>query len=266
MLGRTITENVPFVYSSLTGAIERGRDPRKLTPRDDKTLITLENINDYRLANGEVNYNMLGLPSELADDVWSDWSNWANSMLLKRTPFKDTEGLVEQFDPLGNVVGEDGYSFSSSPKKAHWNFWTGLNLKSSKDLDAVEKELLILTSLSGTDNYPLSNKKEVMGITLSPGQQSDYTRLAKGKKLEDNASEVNGLYFYEALEALINDTAKGRLFQSYKYHHPDTTTTEKINIIEQLNTRFYDEALNDFLNLEGNENLRYAYEDRRDNL
>ena len=262
VFGISIVENFPFAFSSLQGAIERGRDPTVKIPRKDKLLITIDDLQNYTLENGEPNYSMLGLPKQDDMSKYINWSSWANSLIGKRTAFKKDELLVKKYDPLGNAYGADSISFSNNFKEALWNFTTGLTIKKSKALDDVEVELGYLYRMSGNNDYPLTNKKRLNGIILSPGQQSDFARLAKSKDINDEPVQVNDLYFYEALKALINNTLKGRLFNSSEYHNPKTTVKRKIQIIENLNNMFFDKAQKKFLDLPQNKNLKNAFLDK----
>ena len=273
ILGTSILENVPFFYSSLIGNIDRNIDPTRLVPREDFQRITEEDLDKMRLLNGEKNYSKLGMPTTTLDDAFVDYSNWASSLIAKRTPLKDKESLVPILDGRGNILGEfqfkndDGVletryerpSFSTNPMAASWNFVTGMTFKQPKDLDDVDKEMLRLYQLSGSYNFPLQVKTKLGTIGLSKGEQYDFNRLAKGARPEDGAVDVEGIKFNQALEALVKNTRLGKRFGADEYHSPTASPKEQINLINQLEKRFYDLAIPKLLTLPGYENLREVY-------
>jgi hypothetical protein len=270
-VGTSVLENAPFFYSSFIGNLDANVDPVRLKPRKDFKRITEEDLEKFILLDGSKNYHMLGMPTDSFSDAYVDYSNWAKSLIAKRSPLKDKDNLVPTVDGRGEIIGtyqvlndkgeyETRYetpSFSQNPSAATWNFLTGMKYKQSNELDAVDKEMLRLTMVSGDKNYPLSVRKRLNGMRLSDGEIYDYNRLAKS---QNDGVLVKGYTFNEALEGLINNTKIGKKFGAYMYHRSDVTTKDQITIIKQLEDQFYDEAVKELLELPGYENLRQVYE------
>ena len=269
-IGTSVLENVPFFYSSFIGNLDANYDPIKLKPRKDFKRITEEDLDKFRLLNGEKNYRMLGMPTTAFDDAFFDYSNWAQSLIAKRTPLKDKDNLVPILDGRGNIIGayevlndkgeyETRYempSFSQNPSAATWNFLTGMKYKQAKELDSVDLEMLRLYRLSGDLDYPLSVRKKLSGMKLSDGEIYDFNNLAKSRK---NGVLVKGYKFNEALTGLINNTSIGKKFGASGYHSPTAKTEDKMAIIKRLEDMFYDAAIPKLLELDGYENLREVY-------
>jgi hypothetical protein len=213
---------------------------------------------------------MLGMPTTAFDDAFFDYSNWAQSLIAKRTPLKDKDNLVPILDGRGNIIGayevlndkgeyETRYempSFSQNPSAATWNFLTGMKYKQAKELDSVDLEMLRLYRLSGDLDYPLSVRKKLSGMKLSDGEIYDFNNLAKSRK---NGVLVKGYKFNEALTGLINNTSIGKKFGASAYHSPTAKTEDKMAIIKRLEDMFYDAAIPKLLELDGYENLREVY-------
>ena len=162
--------------------------------------------------------------------------------------FADERDLnAVMYDTLGNVIGAEDVSFAARPGLALWNLTTGMVVKPGRELTAVESEMMKLAK--DVRGWPITNPKEISGIKLSAGAQSDLTRIAKNE-VTLNLYGMGFADFRGSLEQLV-----------FSPQYTMSSDVDKRTLVRSLNTKFIEAGVLTLLELPDYANLRQAYDD-----
>lgn len=247
---------IPNIYSSLQRGIFRGIDPTRVTPRDDVEYYTMQEVEQgfvsgdplFTNPDGTISFRLVGTPKgDFGSQMREAWT-MLRAYQQQDSMFADERDLnAVVYDTLGNVVGAEDVSFASRPGLALWNLTTGMIVKPGRELTPVEQELARLSENVG--GWPLTNPRQVGGINLSAGAQSDLTRIAKNEAVL-NLYGAGYTDFRGALEQLI-----------FLPQYVMATDAEKRTLVRNLNQKYIDAGLQTLLALPDYANLRQAYTD-----
>ena len=262
VLDAPIGASMPF--SSLGRNIMTGFDTTLRKASQSYDLYTAKDVEAMPKKSGRFQYNLVGLSKGILDsdvaargmmDEW--WQLFTkDSSVAGAFGYRDTETLATQYDVLGREI-DRGVRFDVNPKLALWNLFSPLKFIPGEKPGGVEKELVRL-------GVPLSRKRTGIQIGsrrigLTEKQQSDWVNLAKNEVvlLSDVKRDGKKVYesnmpFYAALGTLMG-----------KPHYARADAVGKINLIRNMEQRFYKAALPRLLNLPGNQNLRQVVAERK---
>lgn len=253
---------LPNIYSSLQRALQRAIDPTKITPRDDVEYYTMEDAevgfaagdDRFTLNDGTIDYGLVGVPKGDSSTQLRESLTMLRAYQQQDSIFADERDLnAVMYDTLGNVIGAEDVSFAARPGLSLWNLTTGLVVKPGRELTAVESEMMKLAK--DVRGWPITNTKEINGIKLGAGAQSDLTRIAKNE-ITLNVYGMGFADFRGALEQLI-----------FSPQYVMSTNKDKAGLVRQLNGYFYNGfqdqpgAIANLLELPDYANLRQAYDD-----
>ena len=253
----------PNVWSSLQRGVTRALDPTRVSPREDVEYYTMAEVEAGFAAgdkfftsrtNGKPNYYLVGIPKSGMGQYLLDTWKVMTAYQQQDSMFADEKDLnAVKYDTFGKAIGAEDVSFAARPGLAIWNITTGMIVKPGRELTLVESEMMRLAKEMRT--WPITNRESLGDIKLSPGVQSDLTRIAK------NAVTLN-VYgrgpadFRGSLAQLVGTT-----------QYLNATDKEKLNFVRQLNDYFYDGykgspgGIASLLQREEYANLAQAYQD-----
>ena len=122
----------------------------------------------------------------------------------------------------------------NNAKMAIFSNVTGFKVSDSDNPKPYEKELIRIAM--DTDTWPLSNPKEMKGIKLSFGAQSDLANIAKNEIVIPKF-RLGPVTFREALEFMLTEEVR-----SNPYSNPRTKDAAKVSLIRALNKEYIDAA------------------------
>ena len=242
---------VPNYFSSFQRAIQRAIDPTKTTPYIDELKITRKMVDEttyeenglikytYSIpgSNGALpNYNMIGQTVETYNEVLSRVDEQIRALQAQDSFIVDEyDRNAVIHDVYGNEVGAEALSVQANGMQAMLFSLFGVKYSPGRELTEVERELTRLAAVSPT-GMPLINPKEVHGVRLSKGAQSDLARYSKGfidvnNDGENDAAKVRVesemLYFKDALDRVVNG-----------FFYQGLTDENKHRAIQVLNRKF----------------------------
>jgi len=238
---------LPSPVSSLQRGIARVQDPTGVRPRAELEYWTEEEIYEkkidddgnavfvHALRNGKPMTNKIGTAKDSGWDwVW-DLTNKLDALQSKDSVFGDErEKNAIVYDTLGNAYNETDFSLMNNAKMAIFSNVTGFKVSDSDNPKPYEKELIRIAM--DTDTWPLSNPKEMMGIKLSFGAQSDLANIAKNE-IVISKFRLGPVTFREALEFMLTEEVR-----SNPYSNPRTKDAAKVSLIRALNKEYIDAA------------------------
>ena len=253
----------PNVWSSLQRGVTRALDPTRVSPREDVEYYTMAEVEAGFAAgdkfftsrtNGKPNYYLVGLPKSDMGQYLIDTWKVMTAYQQQDSMFADEKDLnAVKYDTFGKAIGAEDVSFAARPGLAIWNITTGMIVKPGRELTLVESEMMRLAKEMRT--WPITNRESLGDIKLSPGVQSDLTRIAK------NAVTLN-VYGQGPTDFR---GALGQLVGTRQYLK--ATDKEKLAFVRQLNDYFYDGykgspgGIASLLQREEYANLAQAYQD-----
>lgn len=270
---------VPNYLSSMQRAVQRGRDPKKITPRIDELKITKQMVDEttyeengvikyqYSIpgSNGQIpNYNMIGMTDETYQQVLSRVDQQIRALQEQDSFIKDEyDRNAVIHDVYGNEVGEDALSVEANGMQAMVFSLVGVKLSPGQKLTDVEMEMTRLAAVSAS-GIPLINPKEIYGVGLSKGAQSDLARYSKGfvdtnQDGQNDAATIRvgskQMTFKEALEYTIDSS-----------YYQGLSDENRHSTIKAINRKFIEEGYelmldNDFTGRYAN--LYQAIEDKK---
>jgi hypothetical protein len=253
---------LPIPYSSAGRNIAGMLDPVRRSPSASYDLYTLDDVEALPKKNGEFQYSLVGMAkgpwasAEALRGMMSEyWQLQTRDSISGHVgDFRPTEDMAIEYDVLGREI-EKGVRFDVNPVRAILNLVSPLKVISGRAPDAIETELVSL-------GVPLTRKRDSITvggkrIGLSKKQQSDWVNLTKNKVAlwDDDAryrgkkTDIEGETFRDALTTVI---------ASDLYNDLDTSVDDKINMIKNLEHKFYEAALEELLAMPENANLAEA--------
>ena len=264
-VGNTIPGTpLPIPFSSVGRNIANMLDPVKRSASMSYDLYTLEDVEALPRVNGQLQYGLVGIakgPWDSAEALRGMLSEYwqlqtRDSVAAHVGDFRDTSEMAVEYDVLGREI-EKGVRFDVNPILAITNLVSPLKVIPGRKPDDLETELVSL-------GVPLSRKRTGLTIGgrrigLSKKQQSDWVNLAKNEvTIWDDAADyrgkdvgVEGLTFRDALKAVM----------SSDLYITTMDVDDKINMIRNLESKFYAAALEELLNMPENANLAEAARD-----
>ena len=255
----------PIPFSSAGRNVANMLDPVKRSPSQSYDLYTIEDVEAMEKKNGEFQYGLVGFPKgpwasaeSLRNMMGEYWQlQTRDSVTAHAGDFRPTEDMAVEYDVLGREI-EKGVRFDENPVRAIANLILPLKVIPGRKPTELEATLVSL-------GVPLSRKRDAITvggrrIGLSKKQQSDWVNLAKNEvmltkkqaRYSGKKTGVEGQTFVHALETLVN---------SEIWFRTDTTVDDQINMIRNLEGKFYDAALEYLLGMPENSNLSQAVYD-----
>jgi len=247
---------VPNIYSSLQRGVQTAIDPTRVTPRDDVEYYTMEEAEAgfaagdrrFTLRDGRIDYSLVGVPKGDGGTQLRETLTMMRAYQQQDSMFADERDLnAVMYDTLGNVIGAEDVSFAARPGLALWNLTTGMVVKPGRELTAVESAMMKLAK--DVRGWPITNPKEISGIKLSAGAQSDLTRIAKNE-VTLNLYGMGFADFRGSLEQLV-----------FSPQYTLSSDVDKRTLVKNLNTKFIEAGVQTLLQLPDYANLRQAYDD-----
>ena len=253
----------PIPFSSAGRNIANMLDPVKRSPSQSYDLYTIEDVEAMEKVNGEFQYGLVGMakgPWASAESLRGMMGEYwqlqtRDSVAAHAGDFRQAEDMAVEYDVLGREI-EKGVRFDVNPVMAVVNLVAPLKVIPGREPDEIERELHSL-------GVPLSRKRTGLmaggkRIGLSKKQQSDWVNLAKNVVTldEDDAryrgerTDVENQTFVDALVMLMSSNI---------YNDVSTTAEDRINMIRNLEGKFYAAAVEELLAMPGNQNLAAAY-------
>ena len=250
---------LPKPYGNMTSTLAReyGDNTQRKVSLDTEhySLEDIRNFPKIKDKNGNMVYEATGTSNPPFDFVGKPKKgNYANdaleNMWKKQTKdtflFGDKDSLAIQYDTLGNPRVQNTARFDIRPGEAMWNILSPFDVKRGEALPQWKKEIYKV-------GMPLTNKRRMLfnKIPLTEQQMSDYTNLAKNEVYVRIGRQPEKK-FRNALKYLIlNDK-----WETYSIE-------ERKNKIKNLENKFYEEAINYLVRMEGNEELYKIVENVR---
>ena len=247
---------VPNIYSSLQRGVQTAIDPTRVTRRGDVEYYTMEEAEAgfaagdrrFTLRDGRIDYSLVGVPKGDGGTQLRETLTMMRAYQQQDSMFADERDLnAVMYDTLGNVIGAEDVSFAARPGLALWNLTTGMVVKPGRELTAVESEMMKLAK--DVRGWPITNPKEISGIKLSAGAQSDLTRIAKNE-VTLNLYGMGFADFRGSLEQLV-----------FSPQYTMSSDVDKRTLVKSLNTKFIEAGVQTLLQLPDYANLRQAYDD-----
>jgi hypothetical protein len=253
----------PIPFSSAGRNIANMLDPVKRSPSQSYDLYTLDDVHAMEKKNGEYQYGLVGLakgPWASADSLRGMMSEYwqlqtRDSVAAHAGDFRPADEMAVQYDVLGREI-DKGVRFDVNPVLAVINLVSPTRIIPGREPDGIEKELHSL-------GVPLSQKRTglMVGgkrIGLSKKQQSDWVNLAKNVvTLDDDEAEYRGESTDAEDQTFVDALAS--LMSSEIYIDASSDAELRINMIRNLEGKFYAAAVEELLDLPGNRNLADAY-------
>ena len=253
-------------FSSFGRNVMAGVDPRLRKASQEQDLYTIKDVRALPKKGGRHQWNLVGLSKGILDsdevgrNMLSEWRQlWTkDSTFAAAMGYRDTDSMAMQYDVLGREI-DRGVRFDVNPQLAIYNLISPLKFIPGEKPDWVTRQLISL-------GIPLTRKRTGIEIGsrrigLSEKQQSDWVNLAKNKVVlgRDTKFGPNKKKVYEG--GMTFNPALGKLMISRHYTRADAVG--RINLIRNMERRFYNAAKPYLLNLPGNENLRQVVAERK---
>ena len=197
---------------------------------------------------GEYQYDKVGTIkggnyfTEFLDNTWKLQTK--DSLIFGSSEAEAAEAL--QYDVFGDEI-DNSVRFSDNAVLAAWNMITPFKVSKGEKMTELQEELIRI-------GMPLQRKKTKLlnRIPLSEKQISQWTLIAKKEQLY----KVNGKHdfnFIDALEYITNTD-----------DYDEASLKEKFSIVNNIEEKFYEEAILTLLSLPGNEELSAVYYEVKD--
>jgi len=266
--GATSVIGIPNPYSALQSGVDRTIMGSGYTrPRGDFEYITEADIfeklpgGEYRYAglDGQPDYAYIGLPKQDGANIIGKFMRELDAYQSKNSAFpfrKGNEKNVPVYDQLGRQLGQEDLNINTRPFRAIISNLSGFKLSEANRPPAYELEVMRVATLTG--GPMLTNKKNLLSgeLQISDGFQSDWINQAKNITMvrKPGLGEVT---FIEALEAMTTslDNRYGREYDL----EPDDY--KRRQMLSDLNTEFFDAALEELLEMEKYENVARVYDE-----
>jgi hypothetical protein len=252
-------------YSSAGRNIAKIFNTKKQSASVSYVLYTTEDVEGMDKVNGQYQYGLVGMPKGptsnfeafrgMMGEYWQLQTK--DSLLALAGDFRPTDEMATEYDVLGREI-ETGVRFDVNPVLAITNLVSPLKVFPGRKPTEVEE---ILVSLG----VPLSRSRASISvhgrsIPLSKKQQSDWVNLAKN---DTELDKDDALYKGKktGVEYQTFEDALFTLFGSLIWNHHSTTVDDHINMVQNLEGKFYAAALSDLLAMPENANLAQAYAD-----
>lgn len=241
----------PKPFGNLTSTLARSYGDNVATKVTEITeyysLEDVKNFKKIKLPSGEMVYEKTGTKYPPYQDVGKPkYGNFINNTLdgiwAKQTKdtffFGDPDNEAIQYDVLGNPKITNTARFDIRPGEALWNLITPFDVKRGEAIKPWMKKIYQV-------GMPLSfSRDRLLGkIQLNEKQISDWTYLAKNK-VTVRIGNQPGRKFRDALKRLV-----------MKPNFANYSIEERKNKIKNLENKFYAQAINHLIRIEGNEDL-----------
>lgn len=259
---------IPNPASGLQGGVDRTIMGSGYTrPRDDFEYITEADIFEklpngkYKYAglDGQPDYAYIGLPKEDPTNIIGRFMSELDAYQAKNSAFpfrKDKEKNVPVYDQFGRQLGQEDLNIYTRPVRAVISNLSGFKLSEANPPAAYELEVMRVATLTG--GMMLTNKKDLLSgeLQISDGFQSDWINQAKNitKIRKPGLGEVT---FIEALKYMTTavDNRYGREYDL------ETDDFERRQMLSDLNTEFFDAALEELLEMEKYQDVAQVYDE-----
>ena len=197
---------------------------------------------------GELEYDKVGTIkggnyfTEFMDNTWKLQTK--DSLIFGTSEAEAAEAV--QYDVFGDEI-DNSVRFSDNAALAAWNMITPFKASIGEKMTPLQEELKRI-------GMPLQNKKTKLlnRIPLSEKQMSQWTLIAK----KEQTYKVNGKYLYNFIQALEYITNTG--------DYDDASIEKKFSMVNNIEEKFYEEAIPTLLSLPGNEELSDVYYEVKD--
>tara|TARA_R110001632_G_scaffold101392_1_gene209058 strand:- start:147 stop:3311 length:3165 start_codon:yes stop_codon:yes gene_type:complete len=240
---------IPIPFSAAQKRFAKLENPKRTKISKDYEYYTWKEVVDMGPdETGEYQYDKVGTIkggnyfTEFMDNTWK--LNTKDSLIFGSSESEAAEAV--QYDVFGDEI-DNSVRFSDNAVLAAWNMITPFKISIGEKMTPLQEELKRI-------GMPLQNKKTKLlnRIPLSEKQISQWTLIAK----KEQTYKVNGKYSYNFIQALEYITNTG--------DYRNASIEKKFSMVNNIEEKFYEEALPTLLSLPGNEELFDVYYEVKD--